>query len=134
MSRILPGIEQEEDYSEQSYLDIQFLLKPFQETLPLKIKQLFNSSTLDNYTVFLSSMWLNTIEDHINLIQVCKRYELNMTKFFYNPIALTSKTRKFFDHLKTLYIYSSNDNLFEDDERILNREIQFVPYCFQNKI
>ena len=68
-------IEQEEDWSKDTYLEIQFILKPLQESLQLKIKRIFNQSILDNYTVFLSSMWLDTIDDHINLIQVCKRYE-----------------------------------------------------------
>ena len=109
---VIKEIINEEDWSKESYLDIQFILKPFQEQLPLKIKRIFNSSTLDNYTVFLSSMWLETIVDHINLIQVSKRYELNMTKFFYNPIPLTFKTRDFFPYLRTLYVYSLEEIYF----------------------
>ena len=110
--RVINEIENEEDWSKESYLDIQFILKPFQETLPLKIKRIFNVSTLDNYTVFLSSMWLETIEDHFNLIQLSKRYEFNMTKFFYNPIPLTFKTREFFPYLRTLYVYSLEEIYF----------------------
>ena len=55
LERVLTEILSEEDYSEDSFLDIQFLLRPFEEHLPLKIKRIFNISTLDNYCVFISS-------------------------------------------------------------------------------
>ena len=41
LTRILPEIEQEADYSEESFDDIRFLLKQF-DSLPLKIKRIFN--------------------------------------------------------------------------------------------
>ena len=58
VERVITEIEDEQDWSKQSYLDIQFVLKQLQDQLPLKIKRIFNVSTLDNYTVFFSSMWL----------------------------------------------------------------------------
>ena len=51
-----------------------------------------------------------------------------MEKFFFNPLPLNKVTREFFPYLQTLYRYSRDDNLFEDDERIIKREIQYIPY------
>ena len=76
-------------------------------------------------------MWLNTIDDHINLIQTTKRLQLNMTKFFYNPISLTSITREFFPYLQTLYLYKQNDNNFKNDKRIIKREFIYMKMFFK---
>ena len=37
------------------------------------------------------------------------------------------------DHLQTLFIYSSKDNLFKEDERIIAKEFQFVPHYLKYK-
>ena len=47
LKRVITEIEEEQDYSEQSYLDIIYLLKPF-ESLSLEIKRKFNVSTMDH--------------------------------------------------------------------------------------
>ena len=120
--RVITEIQQQKDYSKNSYLDLQFLLRPFQETLSLQIKRLFNVSTLDNYIAFIASRHFETIDDFINLELSTKHFQGNMTKFFYNPIPLTEITRCFFTHLQTLFIYSKEDNLFENDTRIIARE------------
>ena len=112
--RVINEIEKDEDFSNDAYEDIRYLLRPF-EYIPLKIKRLFNIGTLDNYTIFIASRHFNTIEDYINLEMGIKRFNGNMTKFHYNPIPLTSITRELFDHLKTLFIYSRDDNLFKED-------------------
>ena len=125
--RVINEIEEEKDFSEDAYLDIQFILKPFEE-LPLKIKRIFNTSQMDQYTMFISSRFFDTVDDHINLIMSTKRYQLNMTKFHYNPFPLTKITRNFFTYLKTLYLYSSKDDRFENDDKNIQREVQFVPY------
>ena len=92
LKRVLREIIDEKDYSKDAYLDIQFVLKPF-ELLPLKIKRLFDTSTLDNYTSFIASRYFENIEDFINLELSTSKFQGNMTKFFYNPIPLTYKTR-----------------------------------------
>ena len=125
--RVITEIETEHDYSQQSYEDIRYLLRPF-EYLPLKIKRLFNISTMDHYTMFIASRHFESIDDFINLELGVKRFNGNMTKFHYNPVPLTPITREWFDHLKTLFIYSEQDNRFEEDPRIIAREIQIVPY------
>ena len=122
LQRVIKEIEEEQDFSKQSYLDIQFILKPFQEILPLKLKRIFNVSTMDQYTMFISSRYFETIDDHINLILSTSKYNQNLTKFFYNPISLTLKTREFFTYLRTLYIYTTEDEMFENDSKIIARE------------
>ena len=122
LQRVIKEIELDNDYSNDSFEDLRYSLRPLQDYLPLKIKRIFNISTMDQYTMFITSRWFDTIDDHINLILSTKRFQLNMTKFHYNPIPLTLKTRKFFTHLQTLYLYSNEDNLFEKDSRIIDRK------------
>ena len=122
LRRVIQEIQHDQDYSKNSFLDIQFLLRPFEEQISLKIKRLFDLSRMDHYTMFIASRWFETIEDFINLEMCTRRFQGNMTKFFYNPIALTLNTRKFFTHLQTLYIYSNNDYQFQNDSKIISRE------------
>ena len=63
--------------------------------------------------------------DFKNIEIATKRAQNNMTKFFYNPIPLDETTRWLFPNLKTLYIYSSKDNKFENDENIIARKYIF---------
>ena len=111
LQRVVTEIQNDQDFSKDAYEDIRYLLRPF-EYIPLKIKRIFNIGTLDNYTMFIASRHFETIDDFINLELCTSRFNGNMTKFHYNPIPLTNTTRELFDHLKTLYIYSPNDNLF----------------------
>ena len=67
-------------------------------------------------------MYFETIEDFKNIEIATKRAQNNMKKFFYNPISLDENTRWLFPNLKTLYIYSSKDNKFEDDENIISKK------------
>ena len=84
---------------------------------------------LDLYTAFIASRWFCTIDDFINLELCSSRFLGNMEKFHYNPIPLTKRTRQFFTHLKTLYVYDkSTDELFLEDEKIIARE-----YCKNKK-
>ena len=94
----------------------------------LELKERNKLSQLDNYCIFLSTMYLDTIKDHINLIQVTKPFKLNMEKFFFNPVSLNYITREFFPYLQTLFIYDKDDDLFEFDERIISRKKQMTPY------
>ena len=67
--RVITEIEQEQDFSKQSYEDIQFVLRPFEDQLSLKIKRIFNISMMDQYTMFIASKYFDSIEDHINLMK-----------------------------------------------------------------
>ena len=84
---------------------------------------------LSNYALFIASRYFESADDYSNVEKGCKRFYGNTSKFFYNPISLTEQTREWFDHLQTLYIYSSKDMRFEEDERIQRREyIKVKPY------
>ena len=83
---------------------------------------------LDLYAIFIASRHFKTIDDFINLEMCSSKFQGNMTKFFYNPIALTPITREFFTYLRTLYIYTEKDELFKGDEDIKSREIQVESY------
>ena len=133
LTRIIQEIQIKNNYSKEEYENIRYYLRPFQESLPLQIKRIFNIATLDNYTTFIASRHFESIDDFINLELSSSKWNGNMTKFFYNPISLTSTTREFFTHLQTLFIYSKEDNQFEEDKRILYREIQYVPYYMKLK-
>ena len=117
---LIDEIINDNDYCKESFNDIRSQLKTV-ECLPLKLKKSLNISSLDNYTVFIASRHFNTFQDYVNLELSTSRYQGNMTKFHYNPISITRSTRKFFDHLKTLYIYDSHDDQFIDDEAIIQR-------------
>ena len=123
ISELINEIETENEYSKETYEDIRYLLSQFDnEIIPLHIKRIFNISKMDQYTMFISSRWFETIEDHINLILSTKRFQMNMTKYHYNPVPINETTREFFDHLQTLYLYSNEDERFENDKRIIGRE------------
>ena len=64
---------------------------------------------LDNYCLFLSSMYFESIDDHVNLIQVTKKLKYNMEKFYYNPVSLNSITVNFFPNIETFHLYDSHD-------------------------
>ena len=131
--RVLADILQENDFSNEAYEDIRFVLKPFEEILPLKIKRIFKMSRMDHYTMFIASRWFDSIDDFINLEIGVKRFQGNMTKFHYNPISLVPSTRRFFTHLQTLYLYSSKDCLFKEDERIIAREPVYLYKYIEKK-
>lgn len=95
-----------------------FKQKEEMDDLPIEKK-----GQLDFYTIYIASQYFETIDDHINLIFSSKRFELNMTKFFYNPLPLNETTREFFPNLRTLYIYSLKDYFFPYDERIKERRV-----------
>ena len=56
-----------------------------------------------------------------------------MTKFHYNPISLTKTTRKLFDHLKTLYIYSTQDYQFKNDFKIIGKVDAYINTLLSQK-
>ena len=132
LQRVIKEIEQEKDYSQDAYEDIRFVLRPFEELLSLNIKRYFNISTMDQYSMFITTRWFETIEDHINLVLSTRRFKENMTKFHYNPISVTSQTVKFFPNVETLYSYKENDEYLEGG-RIqryvdLNRKVSYYEY------
>ena len=122
VQRVIQEIENEHDFSDEAYEDIRFILRPFEETLPLKIKRIFNISVMDQYTMFIASRWFNSIEDHINLVLGVKRFNQNMTKFHYNGISMNNKSIEWFPNVQTLHLYEEGDEYIEGGriERYVN--------------
>ena len=56
-----------------------------------------------------------------------------MEKFHYNPIALTTITKTFFNHLQTLYLYHPNINRFINDTKIITRKYCSIPILTINE-
>ena len=90
-----------------------------EEVMNLKLSKTFttkqrsNMSKLDNYCVFIASRYFNSLQDHINLLFVSKRFRCNMEKFHYNPISVDEETVKIFPNIQTLNIYNDNDKYFK---------------------
>ena len=127
LTSLLSDIEKENDYSEEAYEDLRFLLRLL-DNLSLQLKRYYNCATLDHYSTFVSSRYFESIEDHINLVMTTKRHQFNLEKYHYNPVPLVPKTRNFFPRLKTLYIYPKDDFTFRNDRRIKARRTLYVPY------
>ena len=77
----------------------------------------WNLCQLDNYCLFITSRFFNSIDDHINFIRVTKKLKLNMEKFHYNPISLNQRTISFFPNIQTFHSYT------EEDEYLINDKI-----------
>ena len=110
--RVVTEIEQENDFSKQSFEDIRYLLRPF-EYLPLRIKRLFNIVMMDHYTMFIASRHFESIDDFINLELGVKRFNGNMSKFHYNPISVDEQTVKLFPNAETLLCYDKKEEYIE---------------------
>ena len=68
---------------------------------------------LDNYCLFITSKYLQTLEDHINLIKISKRMERNMEKFHFNPISVNNKSIQYYPNVQTLHLYEDQDEYLE---------------------
>ena len=68
---------------------------------------------LDNYCIFIASKYLETIDDHINLIKVAKKLQYNMEKFHFNPISLDETNAELFPNVETLHLYTKEDKYLE---------------------
>ena len=82
--------------------------------------------SLDNYSLFIASRYLETVDDHINLVKISKRMEHNMDKFHYNPISVDDVIVQFFPNIQTLHVYE------EEDEYIkVGRICQYVDWIIK---
>ena len=112
--RVFKEIQQENDFSENAYEDIRYLFRSF-EFIPLKLKRIFNIAMMDQYTMFISTRFFDSLEDHINLVMSTSRFKYNMEKFHYNPISLNQLTISFFPNVETFHVYD-DDGIEENDD------------------
>ncbi|ELP86811.1 hypothetical protein EIN_517370 [Entamoeba invadens IP1] len=80
---------------------------------------------IDAFHMMIVSKYFPSIEDLINLEFVCSKFQGNMEKFHFNPFSLTPKTRKYFPHLQTIFLYTPDDEIFDDDE-VAQRSCQYL--------
>ena len=105
----------------QDMLSSQFLKQNVAIKYTFEERNKLKLTTLDNYCVFIASRYLDTLEDHINLVKVSKRFRNNMEKFHYNPISVTYETIHWFPNTETLHLYKENDEYLK-----INRIISYV--------
>ncbi|ELP92038.1 hypothetical protein EIN_291370 [Entamoeba invadens IP1] len=53
--------------------------------------------------------YFKTMEDYLNVISVCKKFQDSLLKFHFNPIPITSKTKRLFPKIETQYMYNKED-------------------------
>ena len=119
--RVIKEIEEEEDYSKDSFDDIRFLLRTIGKSLSLKLKRLFNIATLDNYSAFIASRYFETTSDFIHFEMSTPKFQGNVNKFYYNPIPLNKHELKIFPNIKTYHIYRKEDS-YETGGKIVRYE------------
>ena len=69
-----------------------------------------NRGQLNNYSLFIASRYLESSNDHANLVLSSKRFQHNMTKFHYNPIHLNVNNNGWFPKIETL-VLKHDDNV-----------------------
>ncbi len=84
------------------------------ETIEL-IKQIGLRPRLSDACIFYAPKYFNTLDDHINLTFVSKRFRGNMEKSHYNPVSVNTKTVEFFTNIETLPVYSKDDEYLEGE-------------------
>ncbi|KAL7719763.1 Leucine rich repeat protein [Entamoeba marina] len=66
-----------------------------------------NNKQLDSYSILIVSKYLETSNDYVNVICVCKKFQETTEKLRYNPIPVPST--KLFPKMQTQYLYKRSD-------------------------
>ena len=66
-----------------------------------------NKKKVDNYSILIVAKYLQTPQDFINLVCVCKNFKKTLKKFRYNPIPVHNT--KLFPLMQTQFIYSKTE-------------------------
>ncbi|KAL7720445.1 hypothetical protein QTN25_002213 [Entamoeba marina] len=85
-------------------------------------KQLNNRKNIDSYSILISSKYLETEKDFINLICVNSKFKETTEKLRFNPIPINSL--KLFPNIQTQYLYKKSDKIFET-EQIVKYELWY---------
>ena len=83
-----------------------------------------NKKKVDNYSILIVAKYLQSEQDYINLVCVCKNFKKTLKKFRYNPIPVCST--KLFPLMQTQFLYSPYEKRIEDVE--LYRICYPIPY------
>jgi hypothetical protein len=74
-----------------------------------------NLCKLDNYCLFIASLYFESIEDHKNFIKTTKKLQYNLDKFYYNPISINSLDLHYFQNIQTFHLYDIGDDFLEEE-------------------
>lgn len=121
-------IDYNEFYTPDNYqkLKLQFTCK---EREILKLHHLD-----DNYCLFISSQYFNTIDDFKNLEMTCKRLNGTTYKFKYNPISITEEEyNDIFPNIETYHLYKRGDKMIQN-ENIKRYVDWFTQKSYQERI
>ncbi|KAL7714416.1 Leucine rich repeat protein bspa family [Entamoeba marina] len=66
-----------------------------------------NIKQLDSYSMLLCSKFLKILNDFINIICVCKKFQETTEKLRFNPISI--KSLKLFPKIQTQHLYNEDD-------------------------
>ena len=69
---------------------------------------------VDNYSILIVAKYLQTSQDYINLVCVCKNFKKTLKKFRYNPIPVHNTN--LFPLMQTQFLYSPYEKRIEDVE------------------
>ena len=87
---------------------------------------------IDIYSTFISSFYLSTYQDIVNIILSSPRHKYILEKYHFNPVEIPTKQRQYFKNLETLHLYTKEQNEFENDPNIKKRiywhEISYSDY------
>ena len=105
--RIIEKIKEHQTEQKMEEVDINFgdlttlmdLELELKHKYSLEERKAMNLVQLDNYCVFIASRYLESLEDHINLVKISKRMRGNMEKFHYNGISLNEKSISALKHI-----------------------------------
>ena len=67
---------------------------------------------VDNFSILIVAKYLQSPQDYINLVCVCKNYKKTLKKFRYNPIPVHNTN--LFPLMQTQYIYNPSDKWIDD--------------------
>ena len=124
---INPNLEQKLDRFDvesgkfEGVFDEEKIQREIAMSFSLKERTEMKMTKLDNYCLFIASRYLESLDDHVNLVKTSRRMKNNLEKFHYNPISVNGATVDFFENLETLHLYE------KDDIVITRNRIEF--YC-----
>ena len=82
--------------------------------------------------IYITSHYLESITDLINLEKVTKRFRGNLEKFTFNPVSLTKHNRSYFPNVQIQHIYSQNDEIFCDGN--INQYVIWFPIDYNHSL
>ena len=112
-----PKLPDKKGYIKRSAIDDKTVAEYFNKKLPKAIAEAFNrhneSASLDAHSATIVAKYLN-LGDIKNLEKTNTRFEGTSEKLKHNPVPLTKENRKVFKNIETQYVYSPEDQIFND--------------------